>query len=279
MLLTSPRFRREPELLAVAAGHGVLRRGSRGRHVHLVQMALLDLGYALPISTASIEYSPDGRYGPETESVVRAFQRSVPGLFPDGVVGRLTMRALDRSHPKFTHQINLHFRSLFLTKKVSFAILLWNSERAYAQYGIAMRMASGVSLGLSEKDRVDFGVIKQDCEWEMNEGHFAELHRLGPPFPQSDVGVFIVDTFADQGPSGCGGHAANRPACTVTSNCRPWDVAHEVGHVLLTRNFIPSHTRDRGNLMFAESLYGATPPTLTEKQLARIRRSPLCHPV
>ncbi|HEX9325133.1 MAG TPA: peptidoglycan-binding domain-containing protein, partial [Reyranella sp.] len=117
MPLTSPRFRREPELIAVAAGQGVLRRGSHGRHVHLVQMALLDLGYALPISTASTEYSPDGRYGAETVNAVRAFQRSVPGLVPDGVVGRMTMRALDRSHPKFTHRINLHFRALSITDR------------------------------------------------------------------------------------------------------------------------------------------------------------------
>jgi len=277
MPLTSPRFRREPELIAVAAGQGVLRRGSHGRHVHLVQMALLDLGYALPISTASTEYSPDGRYGAETVNAVRAFQRSVPGLVPDGVVGRMTMRALDRSHPKFTHRINLHFRALSITDR-PFPLLLSNVERAYAPYGIEARLASGISLGLSETDQERFIVVKQNCRWEMNDGEFAALHQLGPPFPLSDVGVFIVDMIQGLDTSGCGGHAANRPACTVTRNCYPWDVAHELCHVLLTPFFSPIHTNDMRNLMYMGSHRGSTPPTLTEKQLAQIRRSPLCHP-
>ena len=177
MPLTSPRFRRESELLAVAAGQAVLRRGSHGRPVHLVQMALLDLGYALPISTASIEYSPDGRYGAETENAVRTFQRSVPGLFPDGVVGRMTMRALDRSHPKFTHRINLHFRVLSNTK-VPVPLMLSNTGRAYAPYGIEVRLASGVSLGLSEADQERFGIIDdRGCHWEVDETELADLHR------------------------------------------------------------------------------------------------------
>lgn len=276
MPLTSPRFRREPELLAVAAGQGVLRRGSRGRHVHLVQMALLDLGYALPISTASSEYSPDGKYGAETENAVRAFQRSVPGLFPDGVVGRMTMRALDRSHPKFTHRINLHVRVLSNTK-VPVPLMLSNTGRAYAPYGIEVRLASGVSLGLSEADQDRFRVINQECLWEMNEGELTELHRLGPPFPLSDVGVFVVDMFENDGQSGCGAHAANRPACAVSYIAKPWDLAHELCHVLLTRSFIPTHTSDSRNLMHPASNHTLTPPTLTEKQLAKIRRSPLCH--
>ena len=54
-----------------------LKRGSTGRHVHLVQMALIDLGFAMPISTLSQDYSPDGVFGVETEAVVKAFQRSV----------------------------------------------------------------------------------------------------------------------------------------------------------------------------------------------------------
>jgi hypothetical protein len=60
MTLTSPRFRNERELLAIDANRNVMRRGASGRHVHLVQMALIDLGFAMPISTASDSYSPDG---------------------------------------------------------------------------------------------------------------------------------------------------------------------------------------------------------------------------
>jgi Putative peptidoglycan binding domain len=87
MPLTSPRFRQEADFNAVAAGRKALRRGARGRNVHLIQMALLDLGSRMPISTGSNDFSPDGIYGVETERVVKEFQRSVPGLNADGVVG------------------------------------------------------------------------------------------------------------------------------------------------------------------------------------------------
>ena len=115
MPLTSPRFRQEVDLNAVAAGRKALRRGARGRNVHLIQMALLDLNFRMPISTGSNDFSPDGIYGAETERVVKEFQRTVPGLNADGVVGQHTMGALDDKFPSFTHRINLHFRALSLT--------------------------------------------------------------------------------------------------------------------------------------------------------------------
>src|SRR5262245_33230762 len=113
-------------------------------------MALIDLGFAMPISTSSQDYSPDGVYGVETETVVKAFQRSVPppGLKPDGVVGQLTLRELDKRHARFTHRINLHFRSLSLSD-IPFHRLMSNTAQVYAQYGIEARFSGGQSLGLS----------------------------------------------------------------------------------------------------------------------------------
>ena len=52
MALTSPRFKDNPELRKIEAGQLLLKMGSRGHHVHLLQMALLDLGFAMPRSTA-----------------------------------------------------------------------------------------------------------------------------------------------------------------------------------------------------------------------------------
>jgi hypothetical protein len=276
MPLTSPRFRNEPELLSVAVNRSALRRGARGRHVHLVQMALLDLGFAMPVSTRSDHFSPDGIYGAETERVVSDFQGSTPGLSVDGTVGHETLLALDRRHPDFTHRINLHFRSLSLTD-VPFDRMLSSTERAYAQYGIQALFMSGASLGLSQEDQDRFNVIDQDCDWDLDSGEFAELHNRGPRFPLTDVGVFIVNRFQDANTLGCGGHSADRPACTVTHDCSRWDVAHEVCHVMLTSSFSPVHTNDRRNLMFPTSSNGATPLTLTEKQLAQVRANPLCH--
>jgi hypothetical protein len=60
MALSSPRFKSSNTLNNVAAGIANLEVGSSGRAVHLVQMALLDLGYAIPSSTSHANYSPDG---------------------------------------------------------------------------------------------------------------------------------------------------------------------------------------------------------------------------
>jgi hypothetical protein len=277
--LTSPRFRNENELTAVEAGRAPLKRGSTGRHVHLVQMALIDLGFAMPVSTLSQDYSPDGVFGLETETVVKAFQRSVspPGLKPDGVVGQLTLRELDKRFPRFTHRINLHFRSLSLTD-IPFQRLMSNTTQVYAQYGIEALFASGQSLGLQPDQERRFTVVGQNCQWEMNSGEFADLHKLGTPVPNTDIAVFIVNQFQEPNNDGCAGHAANIPACAVTHNCMQWTVAHEVCHVLLTSTFVPVHTVSPRNLMFAGN-WATSPPTLTEKQTAKVRSSPLCHAI
>jgi hypothetical protein len=277
--LTSPRFRNERELIAVEAGRAALRRGSTGRHIHLVQMTLIDLGFAMPISTLSQDYSPDGDFGAETETVVKAFQSSVPppGLQPDGVVGQLTLRELDKQFPRFTHRINLHFRSLSLTN-VPFQLLMSNTTQVYAQYGIEARFAGGQSLGLPPDQERRFNVVGQNCEWDMNSGEFAELHKLGTPVPNTDIAVFIVNQFQQRDNDECAGHAANLPACAVTHDCMQWTVAHEVCHVLLTSAFVPVHTVSARNLMFAGN-WTTSPPTLTEKQTAKIRSSRLYHAI
>lgn len=225
MPLALPRFKNERELIAVESGRAALKRGSTGRHVHLVQMALIDLGFAMPISTLSQDYSPDGVFGVETEAVVKAFQRSVPppGLKPDGVVGQLTLRELDKRFPRFTHQINLHFRSLSLTD-VPFQLLMSNTTQVYAQYGVEARFASGQSLGLPPDQERRFTVVGQNCQWEMNSGEFAELHKLGTPVPHTDIAVFIVNQF--QEPNNDGAPATPqifRPAQSPTIACNgPW---------------------------------------------------------
>ena len=63
----------------------VLRRGSRGENVSLLQKQLIDAGFSPgPV---------DGIFGPQTESAVRAFQSS-RSLGIDGIVGPQTWRAL-----------------------------------------------------------------------------------------------------------------------------------------------------------------------------------------
>lgn len=72
---------------AVRAQGASLRQGSRGPAVEALQRSLTSLGFTL---------RADGDFGPLTAGQVRAFQRS-RGLGADGVVGPLTLRALEEA--------------------------------------------------------------------------------------------------------------------------------------------------------------------------------------
>jgi hypothetical protein len=113
------------------------------------------------------------------------------------------MRELDKRFPTFTHRFNLHFRSLALSN-VPFDRLMSGAAQVYAQYGIEARFAYGQSLGLSPDEEARFSVVKQNCDWVMDSGEFADLHRLGAPIPNNDVAVFIVNQFQEN-IRGCGG--------------------------------------------------------------------------
>jgi hypothetical protein len=71
-------------------------KGAVGESVRILQQALIELGYPLPISTQKYA-SPDGDYGNETKGAVEAFQRA-NGLASeaDGRVGRNTLAKLDQ---------------------------------------------------------------------------------------------------------------------------------------------------------------------------------------
>ena len=93
MSLQSLRFRHDERLTLAAENAPAMRKGEKGHAVRLVQQALIDLGYAMPISTATYG-SPDGDFGAETKSKVWQFQHD-NHLGKDGVVGRQTMGRLD----------------------------------------------------------------------------------------------------------------------------------------------------------------------------------------
>ncbi len=67
---------------------GSLRKGSSGPAVEKVQKALIEAGFPLP------KFGADGKFGDETESAVRDYQRA-HGLTVDGVVGPITMERLE----------------------------------------------------------------------------------------------------------------------------------------------------------------------------------------
>ena len=65
-------------------GRPILRRGSSGTYVKLLQDILITKNYIL---------KSDGEFGPITETYVKQFQKN-NGLVPDGVVGQATWAAL-----------------------------------------------------------------------------------------------------------------------------------------------------------------------------------------
>lgn len=278
MALTSPRFKSSHTLNKVAVTSATLHIGSAGRAVHLVQMALLDLGYAMPNSTGYANYSPDGIYGEETKRVVKQFQKDSKPLVDDGVVGQKTIQGLDRRLNTFKHRVKLHFRSIALTD-VPFHRSLSNAETVFGQYGIKIEFASGQSIGLSPDQEELFKKVDQECKWELNDGEFHQLQGLGSPAPATDVLVFHVNTFAKNTLLGCGGHAKDRPACTIAARAGAWDTAHEVGHVLLGSSFAPVHIADSRNLMHATEPFLSKIPVLTDRQARQIRTSVCCAPI
>jgi hypothetical protein len=278
MSLESPRFKFEDTLVKVEASQMVLQKGSTGTPVHLVQMALLDLGFSLPVSTGNPNFSPDGIFGEETKDAIKKFQKDSGTLTDDGIVGQKTLRELDGLFLGFDRSVKLHFRSLALTN-VPFERSMRNAEIVYAQYGIKVEFASGESIALTPDQRDKFDQIDQECNWDLDDGEFTELKNLGTPAPLNDVLVFYVHTFADKNTLGCGGHTKARPACTVTANAKAWDTAHEVGHVLLTSGFAPVHIQDRRNLMHPISRSLSSTPVLTDRQVAQMRKSPQCRAI
>src|SRR5262245_31451029 len=94
MALSSMHFAFDERLLQVSENNPTMKRGETGDPVAKVQGALVDLGYKMPVTTHSGRSSPDGIFGPETEGVVRHYQRD-KRLDADGIVGRHTLAALD----------------------------------------------------------------------------------------------------------------------------------------------------------------------------------------
>ncbi len=96
MALTSPRFSANDRLRKASENTPPVKQGDRGEAVAILQMALLDLGMAMPNSTNQGRTLPDGIFGPETANRVRSFQIA-NGLVSDAIVGRLTLAALERA--------------------------------------------------------------------------------------------------------------------------------------------------------------------------------------
>ncbi len=97
MAISSPRFAPIQQCRNAASNSPPMKTGSSGPGVAAVQQGLIDLGFAMPLSTRRFGV-PDGVFGQETDTQVRAFQRR-NSLAADGVVGTQTMTRLDTLLP------------------------------------------------------------------------------------------------------------------------------------------------------------------------------------
>lgn len=96
MALRSPRFADNARLQAASENSPPMRPGETGEAVAILQQALVDLGFKMPVSFA--KGGPDGVYGGETERTVRQFQaaQGFPLSGQDGRAGHDTLGRLDQ---------------------------------------------------------------------------------------------------------------------------------------------------------------------------------------
>jgi hypothetical protein len=202
-------------------------------------------------------------------------------LVADGIVGPKTRAALgmpDTGTP-FTHRVRLQFLSISLTA-VPFNTILAHTQAVYAQYGIKIEFAGGMSLGLDSEAADRLQQVDGTCEWTITDGEYAEILGLGGKITAGCIGVFYVDQFSED-INGCGGHLKNRPACIVAKAGTKYSTAHEIGHVLLGASYPETHSTDMKNLMYrtTTALTGPSTPVLSEAQVNRIKLSPMCVPI
>ena len=294
MTLQSPRFRNNRQLQRASNNAPPLNTGTSGEGVRLVQQALIDLGFPLPISVKK-HGSPDGIYGTETKEAIRSFQKQQK-ISPDGIAGRNTMEKLDALFPNpgdplpplpgqsFTHRVKLHFRSI-ATPVVSEFEALRNAQMVYRQFGIDFAFSSGISLNIPSDqavvlDNVDVGT----CQDGSLTSEQTLLFGLGTitGVGVNDITVFYVNRATKKDGTelvGCANSTGTRQSVLVAAEGSRWTLGHEVGHVLLGA-FKPTHSTDPNNLMFipTANIVGV-PPTLTPEQLVVMKASRFCQPI
>lgn len=289
MALTSPRFATNARLQKASRNQPAMGRGEVGEAVRIIQQALIELGYWLDVSVKRFA-TPDGIFGPETEDRVRQFQRG-HGLYPDGIVGQLTLDKLDKLLPtagpalpplpakaNFKHRVRLHLRSIALTE-LPLSYQEQNARMVYSQYGIYLDVLSGMSLALTAQQQAKFeSVDVGECIDNKLTEELGELHKLGlQGVGTNEIVLYIAPKVTDETGkeiNGCAAINTGRPAVVISATGSPWTMGHELGHVLLG-NFKPVHSTDKANLMYAPSAnITANPPGFSPEQLTAIRASP-----
>lgn len=299
MALSSPRFAGNRRLEKAASNKPAMGWGEKGEPVRVIQQALIDLGHFMDISTKKFG-SPDGIFGNETFERVKSFQRS-KGLFPDGIVGQLTMKELDKALPgagpvlpplpatlAFKHSVRVHLRSLVPETTEPISRQENNARMVFAQYGIQLVTVSGQSLGLTAAEQTMFEDVNVgECNLNKS-GLSSEMTALLDKGLQgvgaNEIVVFIAKKITDNNGkeiNGCAEQDASKRAIAVVSSTgSQWTMGHEITHVLLEGFDVGNgghELTDNGNLMFTPtSSITANPTSLSTAQLTAIRASRYC---
>ena len=289
MPLQSPRFAGNERLQRAANNSPALRAGESGEAVKLLQQALIDLGFPMPISTRR-SGSPDGIYGNETSTRIREFQAK-NGLGLDGVAGRDTLNKMDAllkggpapqpPKPAFDRKVRLHFRSAAMPVVPEFTALD-NAQKVYSQINVKLEFVTGLSIGITDDDQLRLDASDGTCKWDQASDEMKLLTILGgrAGVGPTDVVVLYANKIKQNDGStlnGCAGHEPGKPTVVVAASGSRWTLGHELGHVLLGPSFVPVHATDPTNVMFSPTAsITANPPGFTADQAKIIRASKFC---
>lgn len=299
MALTSPRFKNNLRLQSAAQNSPPLKIGEIGAAVQILQEILVFLGHKLPRSTRKDGHL-DGVYGLETAHAVAAFQRktnikkatpkgAAGYLVADGVAGKLTLETvdlllIDHPYPPFPskigerYQLRLHLRSTSTAQPVEYR-QFYQAQKVWDQYNIQIVLGSAECLVLSPWAEKKLETVDAAKGWDITLDQWL-LHSTGSPVSRKELIAYFVDKLRPPNKAWLGlgnaSHSFSRPALIVASAARthPNTLAHEIGHVLLGRDYLPSHSRYKYNLMYSPSPL-IERPMLDEEQLEQIVRSPL----
>lgn len=184
MALTSPRFSDVPDLIQADANAPFMSSGARGHGVHVLQFALIDLGFPMPGSTGGKGMSPDGIFGSETKARVKEFQRSALGGAPvtdDGVVGHNTMTKLDKAIGGFTHTVAVTIYTESPSAQSVF-LMVAEAKKIYAHYGINFEVRWGRCLAVKEPHKTTL-YTKAPAWGRSEEGGHRRRRRHSRPAP------------------------------------------------------------------------------------------------
>ncbi|MFK7993549.1 MAG: peptidoglycan-binding protein [Granulosicoccus sp.] len=270
MTLTSPNFRNVPQLEAASGNSPWLKKGVRGHGVHLIQFALIDLGFPMPQSIGGAGLSPDGIYGDETVQRMKEFQRSSfggPPIKDDGAAGSNTMSKLDRAVSSFTHRVRVH---MFINVTPEAPVLKAENlaKELYGRYGIDLQIVSSQSLPLSHEEEQEFSQHALPFR-RMKE--LAQAYTTIQPLP-TEIMVFYILLFDPD--TDLALSLANRTGAVtrIKKNADVSTLAHEIAHNLIdSPHGVSEHVAHKHNILAV--LPRSTPFVLSIEQVEQMRKN------